>query len=283
MVQQLDHIVILVRDLDQAIADYHELGFTVVPGGEHPGGDTHNALVAFEDGSYLELIAFRQAAPQHRWWSLAQHGEGLIDYALLPTAIEFDIAEARRRGLQLDGPFQGGRARPDGVTLAWQIAQAPSHDLPFLCGDVTPRELRVPAGDARQHANGVTGVAELGVAVNDVAASARRYHALRGTAPAGRTAATYETPHACATFMFGETTIALQAPLGTSDPYDCALQQQLATRGEGPFEVIFRAPTGTRPLTFDRSLAHGARLRRVPSERWSRPVFQSDAGLWAGS
>ena len=51
--QAIDHLVIMVRDLGAAIRDYSELGFTVVPGGSHPTG-THNALIAFADGSYLE-------------------------------------------------------------------------------------------------------------------------------------------------------------------------------------------------------------------------------------
>ena len=58
MIQSIDHIVILVRNLEEAIADYTALGFTVTPGGVHADGATHNALVPFDDGSYLELIAF---------------------------------------------------------------------------------------------------------------------------------------------------------------------------------------------------------------------------------
>jgi catechol 2,3-dioxygenase-like lactoylglutathione lyase family enzyme len=47
----LDHVVIAVGDLEQAIADYRSLGFTVVPGGRHPGRTSHNALIVFEDGA----------------------------------------------------------------------------------------------------------------------------------------------------------------------------------------------------------------------------------------
>ena len=31
----IDHVVILVEDLDQAVRQYEQLGFTVVPGGKH--------------------------------------------------------------------------------------------------------------------------------------------------------------------------------------------------------------------------------------------------------
>ena len=58
MLNRLDHLVILVRDLDQAIREYEVLGFTVIPGGEHADGLTRNALIPFRDGSYLELVPF---------------------------------------------------------------------------------------------------------------------------------------------------------------------------------------------------------------------------------
>ena len=63
----LDHIVILVDELEAAITHYEALGFTVQRGGTHADGATHNALVGFADGSYLELIAFLLREPKHRW------------------------------------------------------------------------------------------------------------------------------------------------------------------------------------------------------------------------
>ena len=67
MIQGIDHIIIVVKDLDQAAKDYQQLGFTVVPGGQHPVG-SHNVLISFRDGSYLEIIAFYREAVDHRWW-----------------------------------------------------------------------------------------------------------------------------------------------------------------------------------------------------------------------
>jgi catechol 2,3-dioxygenase-like lactoylglutathione lyase family enzyme len=115
MIQAIDHLVVLVRDLDQAIADYATLGFTVLRGGEHPGAGSHNALIAFADGTYLELIAFMQPNDDHPWWRKGQRaGEGLVDYALLPGDIAEDIAAARARGLEIAGPTPGGGVRQDG-------------------------------------------------------------------------------------------------------------------------------------------------------------------------
>jgi hypothetical protein len=180
MIHAIDHMVILVHDLAAATNDYASLGFTVTPGGVHADGATHNALVALADGSYLELIAFRREAPDHIWWRYVAEGEGLIDFALLPGAIDDDIAAARMLGLDIAGPFSGGRERPDGVRIAWKTARLATPDLPFLCSDVTPRDLRVPTGAARLHCNGATGIARVLVATRDPAVSAARYRALLG-------------------------------------------------------------------------------------------------------
>ena len=103
----IDHLVILVNSLEAAVDDYTRLGFRVTPGGEHTDGATHNALIAFQDGSYLELIAFKRPAPEHRWWrhTTIGTGEGLIDFALLPTDITQTITELRGRSLNYTGPF----------------------------------------------------------------------------------------------------------------------------------------------------------------------------------
>ena len=178
----LDHIVIAVADLDRAMADYRALGFQVLPGGQHPGRTSHNALVVFADGAYLELIAWRAPAPEERWYrTLSAHGEGLVDYALLPADTTQALAEAQARGLHtLTGPLDGGRLRPDGAQLRWQTARHATPDVPFLCGDLTPRALRVPEGSVRQHPNGALGVAEVTVAVHNLDATLARYRALLG-------------------------------------------------------------------------------------------------------
>ncbi|MBS0450621.1 MAG: VOC family protein [Proteobacteria bacterium] len=181
MTMALDHVVIAVASLEQAVADYQRAGFTVIAGGRHPGRNTANALVVFEDGSYLELIAYSAPSPEERWWRvLDAAGEGFVDFALLPTDIDAAVAQARQRGLSELTAVPGARNRPDGVRIAWSSARQQRHDLPFLCADITPRALRVPEGDVRRHANGALGISRVQVAVHDVAASLARYRMLLG-------------------------------------------------------------------------------------------------------
>ncbi len=243
MIERLDHIVILVDDLAEGVERYTALGFTVTPGGEHAGGLTHNALVAFEDGSYLELLAFMRPVAQgevpsglstltRRWLERAPAGEGLLDFALLPTEIGADIVVAAERGLPLEGPLPGGRRRPDAQDVAWSLGIPATPDLPFLCADITPRELRVPGGSAREHANRSVGVAGVNVLVRDLDASVGRYRALLGREPKPGTAAA--SPGArTAAFALDRATITLAEPAAS----DKALCEQLEVRGEGPYEA----------------------------------------------
>jgi catechol 2,3-dioxygenase-like lactoylglutathione lyase family enzyme len=267
---RLDHVVIAVADLAKAVEGYRALGFTVQIGGRHPGRTSHNALVVFEDGAYLELIAWMAPGPAERWYNEhAKHGDGLMDFALVPEDTARAVAEAKSRGLALDGPLDGGRLRPDGQQVKWQTGRQATFDLPFLCGDVTPRALRVPEGDCRKHANGVTGVASVAVAVRDLKASVSRYRALIGDDPrneqgVGLPAIARGKGIRMAVVRLAGTSIVLMAPSGSGDsPALGQVVGRLATRGEGPFGMVLRAPGG-RVHVLDRGLAQGAHIEVSP-------------------
>jgi hypothetical protein len=78
----LDHLVILLEGLDEAIAGYEELGFWVTLGGEYADGLTRNALVPFVAGTYLELVTFIDPADEQDnvwgWRPFLETGGGLI-------------------------------------------------------------------------------------------------------------------------------------------------------------------------------------------------------------
>lgn len=178
MLRQLDHVVLIARDLNAAMADHRRRGFTVTPGGEHADGMTHNALITFADRSYLEIVAFRDLARSltHRWWKVAVDGGGLADFALLSDDLAADSAALAE--LVKTPPKDGGRIRPDGVELKWRTA-ALKAPLPFVIEDITARELRVPGGAAADHANGATGIASVVIGAVDIGDAEWRYAALR--------------------------------------------------------------------------------------------------------
>ncbi|WP_307688822.1 VOC family protein [Variovorax ginsengisoli] len=275
---KLDHVVIAVHDLERSIADYTALGFHVLRGGDHPSRVTHNALIVFADGVYFELIAFREPAPGERWWQLLhKHGEGIVDFALLPQDTADTVAQAAARGLILEGPLDGGRLRPDGTRLHWQTARPPSSDLPFLCGDLTPRTLRVPEGDARLHPNGALGVASLAVGTRDLDATLARWRALLGSRSdrsdaqaesqqedANRIGIGFPVPagdERIAVVQLGDSAIVLMSPRDDTNEQSSPLAQRLALRGEGPYALVLRFQDVSHSARgLDPALTHGALL-----------------------
>ncbi|ACM06783.1 VOC family protein [Thermomicrobium roseum] len=179
MLRQIDHLVVLVPDLEAAIQEYRGAGFTVVPGGTHPTG-THNALIGFGDGAYLELLAFYEDNPAHRWHRFRAAGGGIIDLCVLVEGIEAECQRLERAGFTYQ-LAAGSRTRPDGFTIAWKNATPPDEltgQLPFLIEDVTPRQERVPHGQQAEHPNGARGVAEVVIAVRDLAPVVSAWRAL---------------------------------------------------------------------------------------------------------
>ena len=179
MITQLDHVVYVVTDLASASADWSGRGFTVTPGGEHAGGLTYNALIGFEDGVYVELIAFHDIAAakgKHSWQPVAERGGGWADFALLSNDLLRDVHGLGE--LLVRPPEDGGRTRPDGLAIAWRAARLRS-PLPMLIEDLTARELRVPHGEAAKHANGTRGIAAVEVGARDTASVAEGYARLR--------------------------------------------------------------------------------------------------------
>lgn len=262
MLRRIDHIVVVVRELAQAVAGYEQAGFTVVPGGEHVGGATHNALVSFADGTYFELIAFKEPdRPQeHRWWERLRRGEGLVDYALGSDDLNVDAEQIAKRGLAVRGPADGGRQRPDGKELIWRSfflgSGAGRTGLPFVIQDVTPRELRVPGGDATRHRLPVTRVAGLTLAVSDLAAASRELGAALGTLGEATDA---RGERAARRFALGEQWLELLQPASAAS----AAGSRIQALGEGPYEVVLAGDRVAEPGSgklIDGDL-NGARIR----------------------
>ena len=253
MLLGIDHIVIAVRDLDAAARDYKTLGFTVVPGGKHPVG-THNALIAFADGSYIELIAFYEANPKHRWWKPLQKGGGLVDFCMQTDDLLGDTAKLRRAGVDIDDPVPWSRTRPDGYQLKWvlSLARDPHRGVaPFLIQDETPREERVPRQIS--HKDGVTSIGGVTVAVDDLPTVMKWYEAVlgqKGTAVERR-----EIRAAGSCFAIGPHRLELVAPDGADGP----LPDWLKARGASPYSATLLTDSRDSGL-LDSKLTHGAAL-----------------------
>jgi len=175
---RLDHIVIVVPyNFVQDPPSWLTSVFTITPGGTHADGKTCNKLVIFEDGTYLEFIAFVGDDPEnrkdHHW---GDKPFGFADYAFTTNGSEETDALRKRLAEEIDGlynnPRAGGRKGSDGKEVKWTVTFPSQNsgfkrgEIPFFCHDVTERSLRVPLDKSKTtHPCGARGVAHVSVLI----------------------------------------------------------------------------------------------------------------------
>jgi hypothetical protein len=207
----LDHVIVTADALAPAVEHYRAAGFTVTPGGRHDVLPTENALVAFADGRYLELLAAREPAARAEWRALAAdaapwerhlhrgsaitrrflaslvRADGVADWCVAADSLEPLAARLRSLALPAAGPLPMGRERRDGERLDWELLLPESRLQPFWIRDRTPRERRVPSGaDAVTHANGASGIGALRLRARNVGMAALALGDMLGALPRAR-------------------------------------------------------------------------------------------------
>lgn len=259
---QFDHAIIAVTDLDAALADFQALGFNAFYGGQHADGKTHNGLIVFADGGYLELLApvnpaflsTMETVDLSSFLDFVTRGDGWAGFALEVDDIDVAAGAMRERGLPITGPEANGRQRPDGEEIAWRTVAIDDSRTPFFITDDTPRVLRVPDdAETINHANGVTGVTGVTIAVQKLEKGIERYQAILGTAPQpGPIMIAADT----ASFTLGDFTITLAAPADYSSP----LHEYIQKRGEVPFMIRLHTDNADRVGLLNFKQAHGAQI-----------------------
>jgi catechol 2,3-dioxygenase-like lactoylglutathione lyase family enzyme len=186
-IRGLDHVVILVRELDRARETYARLGFTLTPRGFHTLGSQNHCVMFGDD--YLELMALPRPHPALAYFSdFLARGEGLGAFALATGDANAAHAELAAAGIAADPPLDFSRpvALADGThDASFRIVQLPPTQTPgcraFLCQHFTREVVWRP--EYQQHAVGATGIAALAVIAEDPNRAAPSYARLFDAPP----------------------------------------------------------------------------------------------------
>lgn len=162
----IDHVVIAVRDLDRAEAQYRRLGFALTPRGHHLKLGSYNHCAMFAE-DYLELLGQgTQARPALERFLRTR--EGIAGVALRTGDARRTFAEIRKLGLKAAEPVDFGRPvdTPDGAREARFATTELDNDMTagirvFFCEHKTPDLVWLP--QFLEQPNGVTGLAGLTV------------------------------------------------------------------------------------------------------------------------
>lgn len=199
MTRRIDHLVVAVRDLDEAGEFYGRLGFQVGARNRHPWG-TENRLVQLRS-SFIELIAVGQDGR-----AIAPHGprefsfgafvrdylkqrEGLAMLVLDSRGAKADAASFASAGIGDFAHFFFERkgVRPDGseahvaFTLAFAVDPAAPDAGFFVCEQHFPENFWNPK--FQDHPNGAANVTAVQFSASHPAAHQKFLRAFAGAAP----------------------------------------------------------------------------------------------------
>jgi hypothetical protein len=159
----IDHAVVMVKDLDQAAANYKRLGFTVSPRGTHSAHMGSGNYTIMFDPDYMELLGVltptEHNAPARAY--LDTRGEGIERVAFTAVDSADGAEEIRARGYPPVGPtdFERPVTMPNGTisaakfrTFEWPRAETPGGIRIFACQHKTRETVWIP--ELMQHANG---------------------------------------------------------------------------------------------------------------------------------
>jgi catechol 2,3-dioxygenase-like lactoylglutathione lyase family enzyme len=276
MITRFDHAVIAVADLERAIEAYRALGFDVSPGGRHEHRGTHNALLRFGGADYIELLGvYNPDKAIHSGLNgrtlaefVRDRAGGLVGHCYATHSIEAEAARMREAGLEVVGPFEMRRERPDGRALTWRLlvpVDVPwRRRWPFFIQWDDPDEERISVEGVGAHPNGARAVTGVAVAVRDIEEAVSLYSILFDAKPQGRKEIA-DLKVGCVSFDIRGFTIDLLSPSG-----DGSVRQALESDGEGPLEVTIEVAD---PEAAVEALAHAGiepgetreRTVRVPS------------------
>lgn len=246
---RFDHAVHFVTRPEDIPEELARLGIHAVQGGRHESIGTYNALTYF-DLSYIEwfgvfdplLLPPHKGTPRYGLIeTLAADGytEGLSRVLLRTRQIEEVAAHLAAQGLDIVGPIDMSRRRPDGKLISWRLVFAGSPDgetpLPmFIQWDDSDEDRRAELdrhGTIAAHERGPLKLDYVAFAVRNLAKTAADWSRLLGLEASAPSYNEHWQGNS-QTIRVGDVSLLLIQPEQGGQAWD-VLQQ----RGERPFAI----------------------------------------------
>jgi hypothetical protein len=173
---EIDHASVCGSNLDALRQAFTDVGLTPDFGGPHGNGITQMAIIGFDDGSYIELIAPVKpgASAGSAWTKFMSEDAVTCAWAVGTNVLLQEVDRLKKAGIPVTTPERGSRKRPDGMSVEWTTADVgsstPGSTLPFIIEDETPRAWRVQTSASVQAAP-VSGVENVVIGVSNLDAS----------------------------------------------------------------------------------------------------------------
>jgi catechol 2,3-dioxygenase-like lactoylglutathione lyase family enzyme len=175
-----DHVVVTVRDLDAAAAQWRKLGFTLSPRGTHsPQMGSGNYTIMFGE-DYLELLGVLHDTEQNKpTRDFLKNREGIERTAFTTDDAAAGASDLEARGLKPLGPVHfgrpvdlpgGGQGEAKFNVFRWPLNESPGGMRIFACQHLTRNTVWIP--ELQKHANGASRIVAIEILSADPKAAA---------------------------------------------------------------------------------------------------------------
>jgi catechol 2,3-dioxygenase-like lactoylglutathione lyase family enzyme len=175
-----DHVVVTVRDLDTAAAQWRRLGFTLSPRGTHsPQMGSGNYTIMFRE-DYLELLGVLHDTEQNKpTRDFLKNREGIERTAFTTDDAAAGAAELEARGLKPLGPVHfgrpvdlpsGGKGEAKFNVFRWPLNENPGGMRIFACQHLTRNTVWIP--ELQKHVNNASRIVAIEILSPDPKAAA---------------------------------------------------------------------------------------------------------------
>ena len=167
----LDHVPFACSDLDEMTHTFDRLGLGLDYGGPISQMNTHNAILVFEDGTFLEVISGIGDEPPRQWPREIDRDAGPCAWCVEVPDVYEELQRILRLGIAVHGPKHRYREEPSGARPEWDhgnIGSPEEHQkFPFIAAGRTPRTYR--ESPSQSVSDGLLrGIGEIVIGVKDL-------------------------------------------------------------------------------------------------------------------
>ena len=242
MITRFDHVVIGVRNIEDAMESFSDLGFDVVEGGRHPLLGTRNAIVRF-GLDYLELLGVENQLQAQKSGTFGAElvdflvkGSGLVGFVLASNHLEHEAERMQKKEIEYSGPFAMDRERPDGTSIGWRLV-VPGlspwrKPWPFLIEWETEDKERLKLEPAGTHSNECEKVLGIDLLVGDLALARLFYEDGLGLQASSRIGAKEIAKSSSVVYEIGNFSLNVKLPSNEEE------ELEFERLGPGPFRLL---------------------------------------------
>jgi len=233
----VDHLVIVVADVAQAVETYRDLGFTVTYGGAVEDAGHHAALAVFGD-FYIEFRGTDDPPPMLEEATSGREldeAEGIHGIVLRTDDLDAEVARLKSNGFCVSGPVDDPIETSRGSMPRRTAAVDSSIPVGLVERHNTAAERSAFVGGRAAHPNTVTIAKRIYVAVESIDREMEGFEQLLGV-PAPQPEMGTVIMSLMSVFYVGDVGIAVAEPRGPGPTADA-----LSENGPGLFQILFRA------------------------------------------